>query len=96
MPSVRVLSLVALMSCAAIASAAAENRVIAFPCMKNAVDGRVLVDGVQWDEKMRQLGYSLADGAYVPYKVLRFTETKRQDDIWSDGTCSMELLPVTR
>lgn len=96
MCSVRVLSLVALVAFAAVSSAMAADSVIAFPCMKNAVDGRVLVDGVKWDEKMRQLGYSLADGAYVPYKVLRFTETKRQDDIWSDGTCSMELLPVAK
>ena len=96
MRSVRSLSLVAAIAVLSMSPAVAADNVMVFPCMKNGVDGRVLVDGTQWDVKMRQLGYNLADGAYVPYKVLSFTETKRHDDIWSDGTCRMQLLPVAK
>ena len=67
-----------------------------FPCFKNLADGRVLVDGTQWDRKMRQLGYELQDGEYVPYKVLRFRKQKLRDQIWADGLCRMRLLPVSR
>ena len=59
-------------------------------------DGRVLVDGTQWDEKMRQLGYVLEDGAYVPYKVLNFTQTAVHDEIWVEGICRLKLLPIAR
>jgi hypothetical protein len=56
----------------------------------------VLVDGTQWDEKMRQLGYVLNDGAYVPYQVLTFSQQKVHDEIWADGLCRMKLLPVAQ
>lgn len=71
-------------------------RTIDFPCLKNLADGRVLVDGTQWDEKMRQLGFVLEDGAFVPYEVLRFTQLSVHDAIWADGMCRMKLLPVSR
>ena len=81
---------------AASALAAPEGKTIDFPCSRNLSDGRVLVDGTQWDERMRQLGYILDDGAYVPFEVLRFTQTAVHDEIWADGLCLLKLLPVTR
>ena len=78
------------------AAAVPKQKVIAFPCFKNLADGRVLVDGTEWDEKMRELGYDLADGAYVPWKVLKFTKKKVRDETWADGTCRMQLLPVAK
>lgn len=69
---------------------------IDFPCFKNLTDGRVLVDGTQWDKKMRKLGYVLEDGAFVPYEVLRFTQQTVHDQIWADGMCRLKLLPVTK
>lgn len=77
-------------------AATPKPRTIDFPCFKNLADGRVLVDGTQWDEKMHRLGYVLEDGAFVPYEVLHFTEMKVHDQIWADGTCRMKLLPVAR
>jgi len=79
----------------ALASPAAA-RTIDFPCSKNLVDGRVLVDGPAWDRKMRELGYVLPDGAFVPYDVLNFRKQKSQDPIWADGLCRMRLLPVQK
>lgn len=66
------------------------------PCSRNEADGRVLVDATLWDERLRQLGYHLAEGEYVPYEVLHFTAQKSQDLVWTDGTCRMKLLPVAR
>lgn len=77
-------------------AATPKPRTIDFPCFKNLADGRVLVDGTQWDEKMRQLGYELEDGSFVPYEVLRFTQQTVHDQIWADGTCRMKLLPVAK
>lgn len=78
-------------------AAPAGSKTIEFPCSRNLADGRVLVDGTQWDDKMRELGYELADGEYVPWKVLRFTEQVRhEEDGWADGTCRLKLLPVER
>jgi len=75
----------------------AGSKTIEFPCSRSLADGHVLVDGTQWDDKMRELGYELADGEYVPWKVLRFTEQVRnEEDGWADGTCRMKLLPVER
>lgn len=87
-----------LLACSGLPANAAmsQARTIDFPCSKNLADGRVLVDGTQWDEKMRQLGYVLADGAYVPYEVLTFSQQKVHDEIWSDGLCRMKLLPVEK
>lgn len=76
--------------------AAAKARTIDFPCLKNRADGRVLVDGTEWDLKMRELGYVLKDGAYVPWKVLHFEQQTVHDDIWADGMCQMKLLPVAQ
>ena len=77
-------------------AALSQVKTITFPCSKNLADGRVLVDGTQWDEKMRELGYVLADGAYVPYEVMRFTQQVVHDAIWADGLCRMKLLPVAK
>lgn len=77
-------------------AALSQVKTIEFPCYKNLADGRVLVDGTQWDEKMRQLGYVLDDGAYVPYEVLQFTQKAVHDAIWADGLCRMKLLPVAK
>lgn len=71
----------------------AEARTIDFPCFKNLTDGRVLVDGMKWDQKLQELGFVLDDGAYVPYKVLRFSDQKTRDQVWADGICNMLLLP---
>lgn len=73
-----------------------KQKTIDFPCFKNLADGRVLVDGPQWDARMRALGYRLEDGAYVPWKVLNFTSQKVHDEIWADGLCRMQLLPVAK
>ena len=89
-------SLVLLLAALPAAADKAKPRIISFPCSKNLADGRVLVDGPSWDQKMRDLGYVLADGAYVPWKVLGFTLQKKQDDIWADGICRMRLLPVAK
>ena len=88
-------SLIALAIALAVASPAAA-RSIDFPCLKNLADGRVLVDGTQWDQKMRELGYQLEDGAYVPYKVLGFEKQTAHDDVWAEGLCHLELLPVAK
>ena len=79
----------------AVASPAAA-RSIDFPCLRNLADGRVLVDGTQWDQKMRELGYHLEDGAYVPYKVLGFEQKAAHDEVWAEGLCRLELLPVAK
>lgn len=94
----RVCSLGLLMALATLPAdaAASKSRTIDFPCFKNLADGRVLVDGTRWDAKMRQLGYDLADGAFVPYEVLRFTQQSVHDAIWADGMCRMKLLPVAK
>jgi hypothetical protein len=92
-------SLLSLMMAVAMLPAAADTskpRTIDFPCFKNLSDGRVLVDGTQWDEKMRRLGYVLEDGAFVPYEVLSFTQQTTHDQIWADGMCRMKLLPVAK
>ena len=75
---------------------AVRMKVIDFACFKNLSDGRVLVDGTQWDQKMKDLGYVLEDGAYVPWKVLKFAKQAVHDQIWADGMCRMQLLPVAR
>lgn len=67
--------------------------VIDFPCFKNLSDGRVLVDGAQWDAKLKELGYELKDGAYVPYEVLAFELQAKRDEVWADGLCRLQLLP---
>ena len=90
------MSLVLVFSALPAHAALSQVRTIEFPCYKNLADGRVLVDGTQWDEKMRQLGYVLNDGAYVPYEVLQFTQITTHDTIWADGLCRMKLLPVAR
>lgn len=95
-PTMRRAALIALAAPLVLAAPAAAGRVITFPCMKNLDDGRVLVDGDRWDEKMRQLGYELEDGAYVPWKVLGFRKEKLQDESWAEGTCRLELLPVEK
>lgn len=77
-------------------ASSASTKTVDVPCLKNLADGRVLVDGALWDAKMRELGYRLADGAYVPYRVLRFRQTRVHDTIWADGECRMELLPETK
>lgn len=77
-------------------AALSQVKIIEFPCLKNLADGRVLVDGTQWEEKMNQLGYVLADGAYVPYEILGFTQKTVHDEIWADGLCRMKLLPVAK
>lgn len=91
-----VLSLALLLAAGPAGATETKPKIIAFPCSKNLADGRVLVDGPAWDQKMRDLGYVLADGAYVPWKVLGFTLQKKQDEIWADGTCRLQLLPVAR
>lgn len=95
----RAMPLVLALAVAAAPAAAspAGSKTIVFPCSQNLADGHVIVDGTQWDDKMRELGYELADGDYVPYKVLHFTEEVRhEEDGWADGTCRMKLLPVER
>lgn len=72
---------------------AAPDQIIDFPCFKNLSDGRVLVDGIRWDEKLRELGYELPDGAYVPYQVLHFELQTTRDAVWADGLCRMQLMP---
>ena len=94
----RVLYMSLLLVCASLPAGAAvtQSQTIEFPCFKNMADGKVLVDGTQWDRKMQDLGYVLADGAYVPWKVLTFTRQKTHDEMWADGTCHMQLLPVEK
>ena len=94
MRRVCLLSLVLGLSSLCAAAATAADRIIDFPCLRNLADGRVLVDGPQWDAKMRALGYDLADGAYVPYEVLSFTRRRINDATWAEGECRMKLLPV--
>lgn len=95
MRCVRCLSLVLLAAVPATAATPA-SKLIDFPCTRNLVDGHVLVDGTQWDEKMRALGYTLEDGTYVPYEVLKFTQQKVDDATWVEGICRMKLLPVAK
>lgn len=96
MRRVRYMSL--LLVCASLPAGAAvtQSQTIEFPCFKNMADGKVLVDGAQWDRKMQDLGYVLTDGAYVPWKVLTFTQQKTHDEMWADGICHMQLLPVEK
>lgn len=96
MPRVCCLSLLLMLSSVVAAQAEDADEVIDFPCLKNIADGRVLVDGTQWDQAMRRLGHVLTDGAYVPYEVLSFDLKKQQDDTWAEGQCRMKLLPVAR
>ena len=96
MPRVCCLSLLLVLSTSLPAQAGDSGEVIDFPCLKNLGDGRVLVDGTQWDDAMRSLGHVLTDGAYVPYEVLSFKLKKKQDDTWAEGRCRMKLLPVAR
>ncbi|MCA3554548.1 hypothetical protein [Aestuariivirga sp.] len=90
------ISLVLLIAGLPALGATPETRVIDFPCFKSVADGRVLVDGDPWDRKMKDLGYRLKDGEYVPWKVLSFTQTKPEDEGWADGMCRMRLLPVAQ
>lgn len=96
MRPVRIVSLAAFFALSWQWSALAADEVIDFPCTKNLVDGRVLVDGPTWERKMKSLGYVLEDGAYVPYKVLNFTQGKQHDPTWADGECRMQLMPVVK
>ena len=89
-------SLVLVVSSLPAAAASSQVGTIEFPCLKNLSDGRVLVDGTQWDAQMRDLGYDLADGDYVPYEVLSFTRQKLHDATWAEGICRMKLLPVSK
>ena len=73
----------------------AGKRTIEFPCSQNRADKRVILDDSEWTEKLRKLGYELAEDEYVPYEVLSFTREKVVDDDWADGTCRIRLLPVT-
>lgn len=77
-------------------AADAPATVTEISCIRNETDGRVLVDATLWDARLRQLGYRLEDGAYVPYEVLSFVPQKSQDQVWTDGMCRMKLLPVAR
>lgn len=96
MRCLRYLSLIPVLAAGPAAAAGSAPKLIDFPCTRNVADGRVLVDGTAWDRKMRELGYALADGSYVPYRVLKFTGTTVEDDIWTDGICRMQLLPVAK
>ena len=89
MRGVRCLSLVLLVVAVPATAATPTSRLIDFPCTRNLTDGRVLVDGTQWDEKMRALGYTLESGSYVPYEVLKFTQQKVDDATWAEGICEM-------
>lgn len=96
MHRLRLISLVLLLGGLPAQGARPEAKVIDFPCFKNLDDGRVLVDGGRWDQSMKDLGYRLKDGEYVPWKVLSFTQTKLEDGDWADGMCQMRLLPVQK
>ena len=90
------LSLALLVVAVPATAATPTSRLIDFPCTRNLTDGRVLVDGTQWDEKMRALGYTLENGSYVPYEVLKFTQQKVDDATWAEGICEMKLLPKAK
>ena len=96
MRSVRCLSLLLFVAVVPATAATPASKLIEFPCSRNLTDGRVLVDGTQWDEKMRALGYRLEDGSYVPYEVLTFTQHKVDDATWAEGICKMKLLPLAK
>lgn len=82
--------------------AANAGQKIHFPCMKNKDDGRVLVDGPDYDRKLAALGYKKskdkwgAVGYNVGYKVLGFEKVKDDPSLpklWMEGVCHFELVP---
>ena len=96
MRRVRYMSLLLALAGLPAEAAVTQSQTIEFPCFKNLADGKVLVDGTQLDRKMQDLGYVLADGSYVPWRVLTFTRQNTHDDLWADGMCHMQLLPVEK
>lgn len=79
---------------ASASAALAGETVLDFPCARNLVDGRFLVDGPAWERRMRELGHDFQDDAFVPFEVTSFALRKVHDRIWADGLCRMKLRPV--
>lgn len=84
---------------ALIGSTAEAGQKIHFPCSKNKSDGRVLVDGPNYDNKLASLGYKKTKDKWgtvdyhIGYKVLSFQKVKDTDDVWAEGVCYFELIP---
>jgi hypothetical protein len=70
---------------------------IHFPCSKRT-DGKVLVDGPDYDNKLASLGYhKRADkwgsiDYHISYKVIGFEKVKDIDQMWMEGVCYFELI----
>lgn len=72
----------------------AFGKTIEFPCMRNTYDGRILVDGPQWAQKMRSIGYRVDNEAHVAYEVIKFSKVRKRDIMWDEGKCKMRLIAI--
>lgn len=81
------------------AEIAAAGQKIDFPCSRNKSDGRVLVDGVAFAQKLASLGYKKHPDKWgtvdynIGYNVRRFERVRDNDAVWTEGVCRLDLVP---